>query len=356
MNPLPPITYVSNIYPAPLDPARGTFVENSLLGLRSEGREVGIITLDRSLHPLRAYLRFYWEVVRRLRREEGIAYVHYVSHSALPVVLAKLWNRRLRVALHFHGSDAFPESFENRARRFVKHLVCRLAIASADDVLAPSGPFADRLRAKFRIPDGDVSVNASAGVDRSTFQPHRRPERDTKHVVFAGRMIEGKGAAAAARALRRAFDQDGDDLRATFIGDGPEREEAEATLRAETGAGAVGFVPPVDQPRLAEYYQDADILLFPSTREGESLGLVMIEAIFCGAVPVAFDNPTARSILGGVDSPRLLADDEDDLARILSELRALPSSQLRAINDRLLADTAHFDSDVVSRELSRILR
>jgi glycosyltransferase involved in cell wall biosynthesis len=157
--------------------------------------------------------------------------------------------------------------------------------------------------------------------------PHAAPSGEPC-VLFAGRLVEGKGVRDAVEAWRLSRVM----LPLVFAGTGPLRE----TLAAE-GFEVLGWVP---HARLSSVYRRARALVFPS-RWQEPFGIVGLEALAMG-VPVA----AWRS--GGVPEwhpgGELLADwgDVAGLARALRAAvegpRAAPGNAFEdeALTDRLI--------------------
>lgn len=109
------------------------------------------------------------------------------------------------------------------------------------------------------------------GVNRDNLQPSKHRSKNAKPVLLSvGRISKEKGL---------------DDLiplqdryQIIIVGDGPYRAELESKM---PGAEFVGYKSGSD---LADYYQQADVFLFPSRTD--TFGLVMIEAMSLGT-PVA---------------------------------------------------------------------
>jgi glycosyltransferase involved in cell wall biosynthesis len=106
------------------------------------------------------------------------------------------------------------------------------------------------------------------------------------HLLFLGRLTKLKGAAELLRAIPRAEKQLGRPLRVTIAGDGPERENLQASARRNAlQAEFTGWVGGVQKANLME---QADLLVVPSLWP-EPFGLVGIEAGAHGLPAVAFD-------------------------------------------------------------------
>ena len=117
--------------------------------------------------------------------------------------------------------------------------------------------------------DGDV-IPWTRGVDRTIFKPSDRNTSTTCTMVCVSRVSKEKN-------LEDFFklDYPGQKI---MIGDGP---MLETYKKQYTDVEFAGFKTGKD---LAEYYQRADVFVFPS--KWETFGIVMIEAMACGT-PVA---------------------------------------------------------------------
>ncbi|HUR86509.1 MAG TPA: glycosyltransferase [Solirubrobacteraceae bacterium] len=145
---------------------------------------------------------------------------------------------------------------------------------------------------------GEVTV--LAGEYAGPLLP-RPPRPAAEHVVFAGRHIPEKRvpalvpAIAAARAMLPG-------LRATILGDGPERPEVLARIAA-LGLGDVVSAPGfVSGEEVEDALATALCMVLPSSREG--YGMVVIEAAAAGTpsvVVAAPDNAAVELVEAGVN-------------------------------------------------------
>ena len=118
--------------------------------------------------------------------------------------------------------------------------------------------------------DGEI-VSWTRGVDRDIFYPRPRGPNQNPLLLCVSRVSKEKN-------LEDFFQLDYPGARKIMVGDGPMREEYEATYPD------VEFVGFKTGKELADYYRMADVFVFPS--QWETFGLVMIEAMACGT-PVA---------------------------------------------------------------------
>jgi len=328
------IALITNLYPSPERPHFGTFVRNAHESLSARGWNVELHALSQGSNAASAYARFYWRAFKNLVRFKGVAYVHYVSHSALPVIAAKALNWRLRIVPHYHGSDAFPEAHEGIGRRTIKKLVCSLANYCSESIVVPSADFGERVRSAFSYAK-PIFVSPSGGVDASVFHVGNKDDRRFT-AGFAGRLIAGKGAVVAARVLRDMLDKNAS-ASAIVIGDGEEKASVASALiglRQQDRLEMTGFLP---QDELAARFREVQILLFPSDRKGESLGLVWIEAALCGAVPLVMANGVTEKLIPASLQHQLVCRDEGEMAGKLDALIRDPS-MVRSIQTQLVSE------------------
>ncbi|MBI3741527.1 MAG: glycosyltransferase family 4 protein, partial [Chloroflexi bacterium] len=110
-----------------------------------------------------------------------------------------------------------------------------------------------------------------------------------------------------------------------IIGDGPERAALEKFARARnlTNVEFLGAVPQKDLPR---YYAECAVFVLPSIREG--MGLVLAEALLCGAPVIAVNS-------GGVTD--IAQENETGLLVPERDVRALVDAICRIFADPALA-------------------
>ena len=146
------------------------------------------------------------------------------------------------------------------------------------------------------------------------------PAPATPHFVFAGRHIPEKQVPALVPALAEARERL-PDLRATILGDGPEREQVLRAV-AEHGLADVVAVPGFVSTAEVEAAMDAaTAIVLPSRREG--YGLVVVEAAARGIPAV---------VVAGADNAAVELVDEDENGVVAGSVEpaVLASALLRA--------------------------
>ena len=305
---------------------------------RSRGHDVRLWSLERGpdalaarilpAAPLPGVLR-YPLAVPRLRAElrrfaPDLVDAHYVPNYGLMGVLAGV--RPLVVTAW--GSDLLLTPHRDALQR----ARTRFVLARADRVLADSANLAAAARALGAPAERVLEI--PWGVDPARFHPGAAREAG---LMLSTRMHEAvydlptliRGAAAVLRSRPGT--------RLVIAGDGSRRGELEALARRELPAGRYEFTGRLEPDALAGWLQRADLYLSASRSDSTSVSL--LEAMACGAVPVASDLEGNREWVGEGDGARLFAvGDAEGCARAIA--RALDdqgwSDAARARNARVI--------------------
>ncbi len=155
--------------------------------------------------------------------------------------------------------------------------------------------------------------------------PNPRRENPDFEILAVARLTAQKSldTLIAAVALVR---ERGLAARVKIIGDGPARAELQARADALNLQAAVTFLGTVSRAELLAHYAQCAVFVLPSIREG--LGLVLAEALLCGAPVVAANS-------GGVTD--IVRDGETGLLFAERDARALADALEKLWRDRALA-------------------
>ncbi len=176
-------------------------------------------------------------------------------------------------------------------------------VGAADRLIANTAEEAAELAHHYAARPDQLAV-VHPGVNLDVFRPDGPASRaaardrlglpqDAAVLLFAGRIQPLKAPDVLLKAVARLLERH-PGLRERLVvpvvggpsGTGLARPESLHKLAAQLGIGdVVRFHPPVDQPRLADWYRAATALVMPS--HSESFGLVALEAQACGTPVVA---------------------------------------------------------------------
>ena len=219
----------------------------------------------------------------------------------------------------------------------------RLGARVADRIIVSTPSYADTMGS------GDALVDvipwAVSPLKRQTTEPRVRSEGPLR-VLFVGQMRAYKGLPSLIEAVRGH-----PDLRLTLAGDGAlaaKYQELAAQL-----CPTADWLGAVDDVQLRRLYEHHDVIVLPSERRVEAFGLVLIEGMAAGCIPVASDLPGVRDVAG----PTGLLFPPGDAMRLRHALLSLAADP--AMRQRLSAASveraAHYGVEVFAERYRRSL-
>ena len=170
---------------------------------------------------------------------------------------------------------------------------------SLDAVITVSSASARALAAA-GVPEGRIKV-VHNGVDTDTFSPRESMPRTDGVIRFAypSRILPGKGQHHAIDALARLPRRYKQRAHLTIVGSITDQVYLDQ-LRVQAYNQPVEFAH--DVPKMAPYYQNADVILYPTVME-EGFGFTAVEGLSCGKPVIWFDQPAIREATGGHGIP-----------------------------------------------------
>jgi len=364
------ILFVSNIFPNPIHPTKGTFNLEMLRALARvhEVRVVSPIPWVQQLpvvgRALRAeerrgtiegidvhYPRYYY-TPRFGRRFYGDFYWHSVKQTALrvareqqPDVVLSYWahpdgDAATRLA-NMLGVPSVNMIGGSDVLLFTSNLTRRALIVNsllrADRILTVSEHLRQSMAA-LGVPSSRISV-IYRGVDRQRFSPGSREQaravlgvpQDVRAAAWVGRMVPVKGLETLIEAVARARSA-GASCRLYLLGDGPLRATLEADVARRGLGDVVSFIGAVAHRDLPTWYRGADVTVLPSLSEG--VPNVLLESIACGT-------PFIASSVGGIPE---IADERFD--------RLVPPADAATLADALAAVRRPDPAEMMTRRFN----
>jgi glycosyltransferase involved in cell wall biosynthesis len=285
------ILCLSNMYPGPVNPDYGAFVEAMCAALERAGHDVDRVVIDSRAHgPLRTpakYARLAHRALTRTRPADVI-YAHYLFPTgAVAAACGRLMSRPWVVTAH--GRDV--RNLQNARIRGMTGA----ALAGASSVICVSRYLAAELRGSgIALPPVYI---ANMGVDLQRFRPADRIEARTRLGLPSGPMVLAVGGLTDRKnplRLLQAFTQirgARPDARLAFVGDGPLAGAVRIGAERLGLAGSVVTAGALPNTAVADWMAAADVLAIPSL--AEPLGVVALEAMASG-------RPVAATRIGGV--------------------------------------------------------
>jgi L-malate glycosyltransferase len=277
---------------------------------------VGSLRGVRALFRLVRYLGRLWGAADRVQLFHVMANSGWAWHlCAAPAI----WIARLRhvpVVVNYRGGAA--EEFFARSLIWI-----RPTMRMADRVVVPSG-FLQQVFARFGL-SAEIVPNI---VDLSRFFPrlaNRGSCPEGPHLIVTRNLepIYDIGTAIRAFAIIRKTL-----LRAhmTIAGSGPERERLAQLTQALGVAAHVTFTGRLDNDRIGELYQQADLLLNPSTVD--NMPISILEALASGV-------PVVTTSVGGI--PFIVEHQKTALLVQPQDAEAMARAALDLLNDSVKA-------------------
>ncbi len=354
------ILFLSNVFPNPLHPGKGTF-NRSMIDSLSQLHRVHVITpvswidefshaiknrtrMDRKWMPVEntgqlsvEYPRFYyppkilhqhygqflsWSLHQTLQRTisrfQPDIILSYWIHPDGEVAVKAAREHGIPVVVMTGGSDVLLLTQNRKRKRVIQNV-----LQQADGVITVSNDIMNAVKQLQIHPEKIQTVYR--GVDRELFSPgDQRAARerlglplDRKIIVSVGRLEPVKGHSILLNACEK-ISKVGTQFTCYVLGNGS-LESALVQKVEQNGLGEF-FQLKGSQPqhRLVDWYRAADVIALPSLSEG--IPNVLLEAISCG-------KPFVASRVGGIpeiadsDCDRLVTpDDSSELAVALSEM------------------------------------
>ncbi len=193
-----------------------------------------------------------------------------------------------------------------------------------------------------------MPLNPEFGIQKSKFG-NRKSE-----ILTVARLTKQKSIDTLVDALALLRDR-GNDARLKIIGAGPERGALEAQTRRLNLSDCVEFVGALPQTELPAQYAACAVFVLPSIREG--MGLVLAEALWCGAPVVAANSGGVTDIVRDGETgllfperdPRALAAAIEKLLRDQESARQLARTGAAFVRER-------FTPERVAAQFEKIYR
>lgn len=225
-----------------------------------------------------AYLIFFIKIVLKgIFCSYDIIYVHYFKYSIYPTYLLKKWRKRKKLIYNFHGSDLIKDNADSFTLTKSKIRVLNLA----DAIVVPSNYYKDLIVSAVPSFVDKIFVSPSGGVNEEIFYPNDSFifEKEVK-LGYVGRLDVRKGVEVFINALS-LMQMNNLLFRAYIIGSGELKLDYLELVKALNVEDNIEFLAPQPQSILRDYYAQFDLLIFPTYRKSESLGLVGLEALSC---------------------------------------------------------------------------
>jgi len=272
-----------------------TCVDRLAGGLRARQHQVSVISSAQIRRVTFGEWRFssfvaHWPRIARELRNFDVVNVHGPAPTISDVFLG-LSNllpdhSRPAIVYTYHSPIDFPDAarWTGLYEKFHVQLALR-----ADRIIASSQHYARRHYSRY----GPVVQAIPWGTDlKVAAVPGRRGGRSELRVLFVGQMRPYKGVQVL---LAAAAEQPW--LEVTLVGAGPELA-AYRRLAERWRVTNARFTGQLSDVELQACYASHDVVVLPSLTRAEAFGLVLLDGMSAGCVPVASDWPGVSDVAG----------------------------------------------------------
>lgn len=348
------ILIISNMYPSKKYKHYGVFVKNTAKILSNNGYKISVSALrkkDNKITKLLGYSWFYLKtMILVLFQHYDYLYAHYVSHCALLIKIIKKIKPNIKVIINVHGNDVVPE--DEHDKKFIP--IVKKIMPIVDICIVPSKYFQDIMINEYHLSRNIVKVFPSGGVDLDVFKHIEDAKKELGinnekiTIGYVGRYELRKGWDIFLEALH--FMNNLDKFEIIMVGTGDEEQEANHFI--EKYQLNVKKYNMLNQRELAKIYSALDVFCFPTYRKSESLGLVGLEAMACGAITIASNmaGPTSyikETVNGFFFEPKNAESLKDKIMYVVS----LSENEKEKIRKRAYQTVKEYDVNQISSKL-----
>lgn len=350
------ILLISNMYPSKGHPTYGTFVKNFESQLKEEGFEISKAVIEgrgkSKVEKLKKYFNFFQDVVNAIKKNDyDLIYVHYVSHSLLPLLFVQKYINKPLV-VNAHGSDIFTVS---KAGSLIQKLVTPI-IKNASLVVVPSDYFKEVVQNKFTLSKNKIFVSPSGGIDTNLFRPIDRKENDIFTIGFVSRIDNGKGWDILLDAVFLLQNKNYN-FKVLMLGGGSQEDLLLKKIDDLNLHNIVEYIGAKPHEELVSYFNKMDVFAFTTTRLAESLGLVGLEAMACGVPVVGSDIGGLPSYISdGVNGKLFEPGNSKQLSEHIDFFMNIDSNQMNDYKEEALITAKKYDANIVKQELAKKIK
>lgn len=287
------ILLISNMYPSELNPNYGVFVKNTEDILIKNNYIVDKIVITKENNKIKkvlSYLKHYFNIIKfGIIGDYKTIYVHYASHNSIPILILTKLKHNVNICTNLHGSDVVPEKWiHEKFQPYVDKL-----LKKSRCIIVPSNYYKDKVTKKYNIETAKIKVFPSGGINKEYFY-EKKSSSKKKYIGIVGRIEYKKGWDVFLKFICNVKELPMfKEYKFIVVGDGNQRQEFYRLVEELEIEDRIEKYNMISQESLNDIYNKMEVLCFPTMREGESLGLVGLEAMACGT-------PVIGSNIGGL--------------------------------------------------------
>ncbi|MEX9604331.1 glycosyltransferase family 4 protein [Providencia rettgeri] len=349
------VLLISNMYPSNKYPYYGIFVHRAEDSLSHKNIQVSRVVLNEPSSSFKKkifnYIIFYVKIIYVcLFKKNDFIYAHYISHCALPILIAILFKPKLKIVTHVHGGDIKYHKGRKKFFFKLKSTLSKMILVKSNSVISPSLYYKELLIKKYNVSQNKIIIYPSGGVDLSKFSFSPRLGKPLK-LGFAGRLVESKNVSIIIDVIKQTNNEN---ITCEIVGYGPMKDELMEKVSNLNLCNNFTFLAPKSTSELALWYKNIDILIYPS--EAESLGLVPLEAMASGTIVVLSKIPAFEEYINNSKNG-FLCSDINEYVDVINMLMTFSNKQLNQIRYSALETVKNnYCSNKVSERLYESFR
>lgn len=348
------ILVVSNMYPSHQDPYYGTFVKSFYDDInRLENVDADLVAIKgRSTSvagKLRGYIGFYTATMFKLLfTKYDLIYVHTISHTSIPLRIISLV-KKLNVIFNIHGDDLLTTT---KTAHKLRNIAIPL-LKKAKNIVVPTEYFKDVLLCEMPfVNPRRIIISPSGGISKRFFVKYELKKNNGIYKIgYVSRIDQGKGWDILLMALS-ILKETGLQFVAEFYGRGAEVNLFRVKVRELGLNDVVNYYGPKSHEELPDIYKTFDVFVFPTIRDGESLGLVGLEAMAAGVPVIGSEIGGLKSyIKDNINGIMFTPGDFRGLAEKLKLFFAYPDERRNSMSKEAKLTASEYESSLVNNTL-----
>lgn len=240
------------------------------------------------------------QIIPILKRGDfDILHLHFPFFGAMEILalLCFLSTFKKPLVIHYH-MDFTPRNYLFRLMSFWGWAAGKYLFRKASAVTVSTFDFLINSNFKSQyLSDRNKFYEINFGVDLELFQPDERITKTPQNkFIFVGALDKAHYFKGVENLLKAFATITNPNIFLQIVGDGDMKNEYQK-MANDLKMTNVTFSGYLDRTQLIQSYKEAVALILPSINQGETFGMVLIEAMACGTPVIASNLPGVRQVL-----------------------------------------------------------
>ena len=346
------ILLLSNMYPTSENPHYGVFVANFIKEFSMLGITINKVVITKKNSKIKKFLSYCFYIFQSsykiLFSKYDLIYVHYINHSLIPLIFLRFFLKK-KLIINAHGGDIF---FESKSAYILSKYTSKV-IPYADKLVVPSNYFKQKVIKRFNISENNIFISPSGGINLNKLKARTQNVQLPFKIGYLGRIDSNKGWDTFLNAIAELKS---DNIEVHIGGNGKEYLLLKELIQKFSLSNITILYGYINHEKINEFFNLIDVLVFPSRREGESLGLVPIEALACGVPVIANDNGAVKDyIFHGKNGFLYKNDNSQELKSLLHEFQNLSNKEKVKMSKMSRESVKKYDSKIIADNMKKFL-